>query len=255
MTLRHLQLRVRALFDRDRADQELGEELAFHVECETRKLVDRGFDPADARRRALAHFGSRPATADACRDERGTGGIDSLVRDLIYAWRAFRRTPLAVLTIVVTIAIGLAMTTTAFSVFNAIFLRVDDVNRPGELFAVRRVVNSRAWKPFTLGEYEAFRRDTAVFAGTAALSGGMDLRVDGRLARARLVTGEFFQVLGVAATHGRVLTPSDSHPGAVLDPSAYSTSIAVIVIACAAAASVPAFRAARVDPSEMLRKD
>lgn len=154
--------------------------------------MDRGFDPADARRRALAHFGSRPATADACRDERGTGGIDSLVRDLIYAWRAFRRTPLAVLTIVVTIAIGLAMTTTAFSVFNAIFLRVDDVNRPGELFAVRRVVNSRAWKPFTLGEYEAFRRDTAVFAGTAALSGGIDLRVDGRLARARLVTGDFF---------------------------------------------------------------
>ena len=49
MNLRDLQLRARALFRPGRAEQDLHDELAFHVERETRKLIDEGIEPAAAR--------------------------------------------------------------------------------------------------------------------------------------------------------------------------------------------------------------
>jgi predicted permease len=209
MAWRDLMLRLRALVRRRAVDEELDEELRFHLECETAKLVARGVDAGDARKQALARFGSRAGVADDCRDARGTAAIDTLGRDVVYAWRTCRRAPLAAVTIVATMTLGLGMATTAFSVFNAIFLRVDAVFEPDRLLTVRRPVNSRAWVPFTRDEYDAFRRETTVFTDTAAILGGTGVRIDGRLARGRLVSGNFFQVLGVGPVLGRVLAPSD----------------------------------------------
>ena len=80
MTLRDLALRARALLRPSRVEQELAEELAFHLEHETRKLIEEGTPPAEARRRAQARFGSTTLAADRCRDERGTAVIDNAVR-------------------------------------------------------------------------------------------------------------------------------------------------------------------------------
>ena len=213
MTLRDLWLRVRALVKPRQVEHELDDELAFHIECETRKLVAGGLDPVEAVRQARARFGSRTAIADDCRDERGIGGLESLWRDLAYAGRTFRRAPLVTMTVIVTLTLGQAMATTAFTVFNAIFLRVDAVHAPGELFAVRRPVNNNAWVPFTVGDYEAFSGETTpVFSGTTALTGELGVRLDGRLVKLRLVTGSFFQLLGAEPVHGRALTPSDDRP-------------------------------------------
>jgi putative ABC transport system permease protein len=93
MTLRDLLLRVRALVARHRVEDELHEELAFHIERETQKHIAQGFSPADARSRALARFGSVPLAADQCRDARGTVLIETLARDIVYAFRTFRRSP------------------------------------------------------------------------------------------------------------------------------------------------------------------
>ena len=210
-----LLLRARALLTRRRADRDLDDELAFHVACETAKLAASGLAPVEARRQAMVRFGSQTAIADDCRDARGTASIEAFGRDVAYAWRTWRRAPLAALTIIATMTLGLGLATTAFSVFNAIFLRVDAVDRPHDLFAIRRVVNSRASAPFTLAEYDAFRRETTVFTGTAAQTGNIQVRVDGRLTRVRLVTGTFFQVLGTRSAEGRALTPSDDQTDAM----------------------------------------
>ena len=207
-------LRIRALVRRGQVEQDLDDELAFHLECETAKLVAQGVEADEARRQARARFGSTATVADDCRDQRGTTGFESLLQNSRYAWRTFRRAPLAALTIVATMTLALGMATTAFSVFNAIFLRVDSVYQPDQLLTVRRPVNSRAWVPFTRAEYDAFRRETTVFTDTAAMLGLTGVRVDGRLAKARLVSGNFFQVLGVVPIRGRVLTPSDDQQDA-----------------------------------------
>ena len=130
MNLRDLFLRVRALAAPRRVERELDEELAFHIERETQRHIADGLSPADARTRALARFGSVALAADQCRDARGTAFVDALARDILYAFRTFRRAPLAALTIVATVALGLGLVSVVFAVYNTIFLRADAVREP-----------------------------------------------------------------------------------------------------------------------------
>jgi predicted permease len=211
MTLRDLFLRIRALVVPRRVERELDEELAFHVERETQKHLAAGLRHADARTRALARFGSVSLAADQCRDARGTAFVDTLARDILFAFRTFRRAPLAAITIVATVALGLGLITVVFTIYNIAFLRVDAVRNPGELFAVERPTapGADAWLPFTRAEYDAIRRETAVFTDAFAMLRAVRTRIEGRPVTAALVTGNFFPVLGVRAVLGRALTPDD----------------------------------------------
>ena len=137
MNVRDLFLRIRALAAPHRVEHELDEELAFHIERETQKHIAAGLSPVEARTRALARFGPVPLAADQCRDVRGTGVVDDLRRDIPYAFRTFRRAPLAALTIVATVALGLGLVAVVFTIYNILFLRADAVRSPGELFAVQ----------------------------------------------------------------------------------------------------------------------
>ncbi len=211
MNLRDLFLRVRALAAPRRVERELDEELAFHVERETQKHVAEGLSPAAARARALARFGSVPLAADQCRDARGTALVDDLARDILYAFRTFRRAPLAAVTIVATVGLGLGLISVVFTVYNTIFLRADAVRSPGELFAVERRTGpgADASLPFTWPDYDALRRETSVFTDAFAMLRPVRTRIEGRVANSALVTGNFFQVLGVQAALGRPLMPGD----------------------------------------------
>ena len=138
MTFNDLKLRLRALLRPNRVEQELDEELAFHIEREARKLIDEGMTPAEARERAQARFGSTALAADDCRDERGTAVIDNTIRDVQYALRTFAKAPLAAFTIVVTVAIGLGVVAVLFTMLNTLIFRVDQVPDVGEMYAVER---------------------------------------------------------------------------------------------------------------------
>src|SRR5688572_14961803 len=199
MNLRDLFLRIRALVAPHRVERELDEELAFHIERETQKHTAAGLSPIDARRRAFARFGPVPLAADQCRDARGTALVDTLVRDVSYAVRTFRRAPLAALTIVTTIALGLGLVAAVFTLYSYFFLRIDAVQNPGELFAVKRLTRpgDDSSMPFTREEYEALRRETSVFADVVAMVRSIETRIEGRPVSSTLVTGNFFPVLGV----------------------------------------------------------
>ena len=216
MTFRDLQLRIRALLARRRVERELDEELAFHIERETEKLVASGMSRSDARTRARARFGSTALAAEECRDARGTALMDDVMRDVRYALRSFRRAPLFAITIVTTVALSVGLLTVAFSFFNTMFFRVDEVQRPDELYAVVRPVDPGvdAWVDFTRPDYEALRRETRVFSDVFGQFGDADIRIDGRMTNVHLVTGNFFHVLGVNAALGRTLVPADDERAA-----------------------------------------
>jgi predicted permease len=152
-----------------------------------------------------------PLSADQYRDARGVALVDAVVRDIRYAFRALRRAPLAAFTIIATVALGLGLVTVVFVIYNFFFLRVDAVRSPGELFLVDRPTRPDAdsWLPFTRPEYEALRRETSVFTDVVAMLGGVRTRIEGRPVRSTLVTGNFFQALGVQPALGRPLTPAD----------------------------------------------
>lgn len=157
MNWRDWWLRVRALAAPRKVERELDEELAVHLEMETRKQLAAGLSPADARVRARARFG--PASiADECRDARGIAFIDSCLRDIRYALRTFSRSPTVTATVVGTMGLGLYAA--VFTIFNALVFRPEAVRDPDSLFSYSW--STRAWERhrFTLREYEALRRES-----------------------------------------------------------------------------------------------
>jgi len=213
MTLNDLKLRARALLRPNRVEQELDAELAFHIECEARRLMDEGTTPAEARQRAQARFGSTALAADRCRDVRGTAVIENTIRDVQYAFRAFAKAPLAAFTIVVTVAIGLGLVAVLFTVLNTLIFRVDQVPNIAEMYAIERTALANGdGAPLTRPMFAAMKVDTHVFTDAYATVPEINLHVDGRTMPVTLVTGNFFQVVRINPVMGRSLTPADDAP-------------------------------------------
>jgi predicted permease len=214
MGFRDLWLRLLALITPGRVERDLHDEISFHIERETRKLIDQGMPASRAHLKATARFGSTTVVADECRDERGTAFVDNTIRDVRFALRSFRRAPLAAFTIVTTVATGLGVVAVLFTIFNVFLFRVDSVPHISEMYAVERPRLANGDQSlFTRPRFEALRRETSVFTDVYAAVSDIDLRVDGRTMSATLVTGRFFHVVGRDPVMGRALAPADDEPG------------------------------------------
>ena len=139
---------------------------------------------------------------------------DSLLRDVRYAWRTLRRAPVAAATIVVTVGLGLGLVAAVYTIVNMLIFNVDEVRNPHELFGVERG-ESAVEEPatFTRAEYDALLRETDVFVDAFASTGDVTALVEGVRREGRLVTGNFFRVLGVGAERGRVFSTTEDEPG------------------------------------------
>ena len=209
-----LNSRLRSLFFRDRRESDLREELQFHLDRESERLEASGMPRESARLHARRVFGGVEPINDACRDARGTVLLDSVVRDVRYACRSFLRAPLVALTIVTTVGLGLGLVAVVFTLLNAFVFRVDEVRNPHELFGVERQRLANAEPAgFTRAQYDALVRETGVFSEAFASTTDINGWIDGTKREGRLVTGNFFHLLGVSAVRGRTLTPSDDEPG------------------------------------------
>ena len=127
------------------------------------------------------------------------------MHDLRYAFRGIRRNPLAALTIVLTVALGLGLVTVVFTLLNSMLFRVNAVHDPDALVGVERPREPGAEEqiPFTRRQYEELKSETRVFVDVAALVRGNRSRIDGRPLICSLVSGNFFQMLGVSMAAGR----------------------------------------------------
>ena len=121
--IRDLRYRLRALFDRRAMERELHDELRFHLERETQKLIDRGV-PADvAAREAALAFGGVNRIKDDVRDARGVAIVDSLRQDFGYAWRGLRSRPGFTAAVTIALAIGIGATGTMYSIVDRLLFR------------------------------------------------------------------------------------------------------------------------------------
>ena len=205
-----LLLRLRALLFRNRVEQELDDELAFHIDMETRKHLAAGMPPEQAARAARLQFGTDPAAVkDYVRDTRHLSFLETLFHDIRYALRGFRRKPLFALTVIGTIAIGLGWNTAAFTLFNAAFLRPIDARDPYSLYGIGWQDRTGNAAPVTWRQLDDLRRERPGLAGITAMH-PLRTRMDGRFASCMLVDGEFFRMLGINAALGRTLLPDEN---------------------------------------------
>ena len=116
--------------------------------------------------------------------------LESLVRDIRFTLRSFRRTPLVALTIVATVGLGLGLIAVVFTILNAYVFRVDEVRNPHELFAVERQQSANAEpETFTRAQYETLVRETDVFSDAFASTGADKLGSKGTGGKGRSSRG------------------------------------------------------------------
>ena len=219
-----LRLRLRSLFRSGRVERELGDELQFHLEHLVDDFVASGMSREEAGYAARCEMGAIEARKDDCRDARGLVLFEATRRDVIYALRALRKSPGIAIVSIVSLALGIGANTAIFSLWHGIVrASLPGVANPDEIVILSNPDDQGSWNGRTTGvrswlsyaEFEQMRDHVAAFSGVMASQSSLAtwrVRIDGGApeeARGRLVSGGFFDVLGVGPAIGRVFSPAD----------------------------------------------
>jgi len=198
-------------------EQDLDDELQFHLEKAKDRNVRRGMTVEQANRAALVQFGGKAQWTEAARDERRSRIIDDFTRDLRYGAATLRRNPGFAVSAILTIALGIAATVTVFSFINSIYLRPVAVPEGQRL--VRVYGGSRPDGEQELGfpAFRELRRSARSFDMVAAHYSTaplyMTARGESAEARGAVVSGDYFRMLGIQPALGRFFTlAEDSVP-------------------------------------------
>jgi len=219
--LQQLFHRVTSVFRRAQLDKDLDAELAAHLDLAIEENLQRGLSPEEARRQALIRFGGKQQAIEQRRAARGLPGLEILLQDLRYAVRALFKNPGFTIVVVVTLALGIAVNATMFSLVSAFLLRRPVVNEPDRVAVVTSINAARGFLPDTnpvsAPNYFAWREANDVFSDVSAADEG---RTTGLTAQgkpealpAAAVSSNYFNVLGVAAHLGRTFSEGEDQPG------------------------------------------
>src|SRR5262249_1103860 len=210
--LRRIASIVTWLFRRDQAEQRLDDELQAYVEMAAADKVREGLSHDEAYTLARAELGGVEQAKERVRSERHGHLIDEVGRDIRYAVRMYAREPGFTAVVLFTLALGVGANTAIFSLIDALMLRSLPVSHPRELSLVRlgsRNAPGTGDDPLSLpivrmlDEQRDIFSSVGGFTGTTFLVGppGSIARVEGSV-----VTGSFYQTLGLHPAAGRLLT-------------------------------------------------
>jgi len=201
-------------------------ELRFHLDAYAEDLVRSGVPRPEAVRRARLEFGGLEQTKEVCRDARGLNLLDSLLQDIRYGLRMLGKNPGFTAVAVLTLALGIGANTAIFTVINAVMLRALPVQHPEQLVAVGNPAHVHAFGSgtprtdiFSFPLYREVRDNNSVFSSVLASSNLSNPRITiergAEDIRARLVSENYFQTLGVSPLLGQTFSPDQARiPGA-----------------------------------------
>ena len=222
MRLQHwfytIPLRLRSLLRRHQVEQELDEELRYHLDRQIEENIARGMTSDESRYAALRAMGGVERHKDRCRDARRVNFIEDLVQDLRYGLRMLRKNPGFASIAVLTLALGIGANAAIFSVVYGVLLRPLPYAEDDRLVTLSQSYPQKGLDTWGLSQanFALYRDHNQVFESIAAYnSPGFNLT--GGAAPERLqgsaVTVDFFDVLGVQPGLGRAFRPEEDAPG------------------------------------------
>ena len=220
-----------------RAESGLVDEIAEHLEDHYREARSGGASEADAYRSAIAELDENYPLQRSERmpKEHRLPFGDDLWRDVRYAFRTMRKSPLFVLFVVLTLGLGIGANTTVFTVINTLILNPLPVEKAGELASIATADGEGASKstppkPLAYADLKDFQSKNQVFSALAGYTTPrvVTLQADGASQGmfCELVTGNYFSTLGLTPAVGRFFSPEEdstpgAHPVAVLNYGAW----------------------------------
>jgi putative ABC transport system permease protein len=190
------------------AENELDDELRFHLERETEKYVKSGMGEAEALRRARLEFGGLDQVKNECREARGVSLVETLVQDLHYSARTLVHSPAFTACAVLTLALGIGANTAIFSVVNQVLLNPLPYPKPRQLLAGRQ--ND------SLPNLEDIQRQTNSFVSSGGVNiAPMDFTGNGEPVRVHgaYVDAGLFATLGIQPMLGRWISAAEDVNG------------------------------------------
>jgi predicted permease len=219
--LNSVRLRLRSLFRRQRVDEELDDELRFHLEQEAQALIEQGLAPAEAVRRAHLDLGGLEQVKAECRQARGVHLIETALQDVRYGIRTLRQSPWFAMTALATLALTIGAVSTVLTLANAFMWRPLAVQGSRDLVVVSSHRRHPYWNAFgfiSYPDYVDLRDHTTTLDGLAAhysssplwaTYGGVRREIVGAV-----VSANYFRTLGLTPALGRFFSEDDDRvPG------------------------------------------
>ena len=214
--------RIRAFFRRSHAERELSDELRAHIDALTDENTRRGMSERDARAAAHREFGVVERTKEAYREQRSLPFLETLTRDIRFAARGLRRDAGFACLAILTLALGIGINTSLFTVVNSVLLHPLPYPEPDRLVSLfeRSVgTDSDEDNPVASGQFLDWQRDATSFQQMSLVGDDSANLSDGggtlpEAIETRWCSYNLFSILGVQPVYGRFFTQDDDRAGA-----------------------------------------
>jgi len=230
--LRNLADGLRSLFRKKQVCQELDEELDAFLEMAVEEKMKKGMSRTDARRAVRLERGSLEVTREIVYAAGWESILETCWQDLRVGLRTLCKSPSFTAVVVLTLALGIGATTAIFTLIDAVMLKSLPVANPGQLYRLGDnnnccvMVGTQNGGSFVLYSYPLYqhlRDHTPEFTGLAAFAShlsDLSVRRRGDSAAAQpykgeFVSGNYFEMFGIGAFAGRMLTAKDDTAGAL----------------------------------------
>ncbi len=212
----------------ERSDLDERDEMLAHIRIEADRLIEEGWSEGDAMREARQRFGDHEPVSPTA-TSGALSGLDLLRRDVVHGLRRLRATPLTTAIILASLVLGIGVNTAIFSIADQALLRPMAIPEPDRVVQLewdgQWIGEGRGWGSLLPHPvYTELQDRTTAFSALAARSPGDATLITGggsERARVALVTGRFFEVMGIRPLLGRFIDPQDDvtldgHPVVVL---------------------------------------
>ena len=214
---RRLRRRFDALANRARFERDLRDELRQHLDARTSDLIDAGAEPEEAARQARVEFGAMERYKEECRDERGFAAFrpfHGLTDDVRFAARRLLATPQFVIFAVLSLAVGIGVTTAVYSILYSLSKPIA-VAKPERTMVVVYGPSSRT-ASLTRSDFDELRNAQHAFerlAGSTWFFQPLAEPSRSVFVTGEAVTGDYFATLGLRVDLGRPLQSADEAAG------------------------------------------
>jgi predicted permease len=202
-------LRLRSILRRSLVERELDEELQFHLEHKIEEGIAAGLSVSAARRRAMRAMDGLEQRKEQIRDTRRVHWLTDFLDDAHYAVRSLRRSLGLTAFVTMTLAAGIGLTSTTFSMVDGLIFRPYPVPHPGRVVSLVGTSHDGGFERFSFREFRDIGRNAKSYEGVIASGdlGAVGFSAEpGAMARVKggmMVSGNYFRVLGVEPRLGR----------------------------------------------------